>query len=284
MKFSERIGAKKPKFIQIEGIDRELKNRIWNIMNDQFLTRLRGLASYKRYKQFSYDFQDTILKIEAKHLSETQLTDLIKNSLFDKQWWVAYDILEFILDQIKNFQIIDGELFKSKVNKVLEEENAGYRIINDLLVPISNEVEINEIENTIEVTGKYSGLKGANFHLSQSLLLMSRKADPDYRNSIKESITAVESTCRILTNESTLGKAIKKLESKGVSINKELEKGLEKLYSYTNNKTDGIRHAIIDQVGEPDFEDAKFMLVSCSAFINYLIGKANKAGISFNNE
>ncbi|MGQ9708742.1 MAG: AbiJ-NTD4 domain-containing protein, partial [bacterium] len=27
------------------------------------------------------------------------------------------------------------------------------------------------------------------------------------------------------------------------------------------------------------FEDAKFMLVSCSAFINYLITKAAKAGI-----
>ena len=28
-----------------------------------------------------------------------------------------------------------------------------------------------------------------------------------------------------------------------------------------------------------DFEDAKYMLVSCSAFINYLIQKANKIGV-----
>jgi len=29
-----------------------------------------------------------------------------------------------------------------------------------------------------------------------------------------------------------------------------------------------------------DIEDAKFMLVSCSAFVNYLVVKAQKAGIA----
>jgi hypothetical protein len=30
-----------------------------------------------------------------------------------------------------------------------------------------------------------------------------------------------------------------------------------------------------------EFEDAKFMLVACSAFINFLLEKAAKAGINF---
>jgi hypothetical protein len=30
-----------------------------------------------------------------------------------------------------------------------------------------------------------------------------------------------------------------------------------------------------------DFEDAKFMLVSCSTFVNYLVVKSSKAGIKF---
>jgi hypothetical protein len=50
------------------------------------------------------------------------------------------------------------------------------------------------------------------------------------------------------------------------------------MYGYTSD-AQGIRHALMD---EPNlsFEDAKFMLVSCSAFVNYLIAKAAKAGIS----
>ncbi len=53
---------------------------------------------------------------------------------------------------------------------------------------------------------------------------------------------------------------------------------LDKFYNYTSD-ADGIRHALID---EPNlsFEDAKFMLVSCSAFVNYLVTKASKAGIT----
>ena len=54
------------------------------------------------------------------------------------------------------------------------------------------------------------------------------------------------------------------------------------LYGYTSD-ADGIRHALLDE-SDLDFEDAKFMLVSCSAFTNYLKGKAIKAGIDFNNQ
>ena len=46
----------------------------------------------------------------------------------------------------------------------------------------------------------------------------------------------------------------------------------EKLYAYTNQPTTGIRHALMDSSGTyvPKAEEALFMLVSCSAFINYL--------------
>lgn len=57
-----------------------------------------------------------------------------------------------------------------------------------------------------------------------------------------------------------------------------LKGAFEKLYGYTSSAK-GIRHALLD---EPNlgFEDAKFMLVSCSAFVNYLKSKAAKAGIN----
>ena len=54
--------------------------------------------------------------------------------------------------------------------------------------------------------------------------------------------------------------------------------GFEKIYGYTSDQ-DGIRHAILDESKTVEPEDALFMLVSCSAFCNYLQQKAVKAGI-----
>ena len=49
------------------------------------------------------------------------------------------------------------------------------------------------------------------------------------------------------------------------------------IYGYTSDE-DGIRHSMLE-LPKINFEDAKYMLVSCSAFINYLKSKASKAGI-----
>jgi len=65
--------------------------------------------------------------------------------------------------------------------------------------------------------------------------------------------------------------------SNRAEIHGALKAGLKRLYGYSSDE-DGIRHAILDQpnVG---FTEAKFMLVSCSAFVNYLIAKAESAGL-----
>lgn len=51
------------------------------------------------------------------------------------------------------------------------------------------------------------------------------------------------------------------------------------MYGYTSDE-DGIRHSLLEE-STLKFMDAKFMLVSCSAFINFLIDKASEAGITF---
>jgi len=111
---------------------------------------------------------------------------------------------------------------------------------------------------------------------------LSDKTNPDYRNSIKESISAVESLCRLISgsNEATLGDALKKIEKKNeFKMHSALKNAFSNLYGWTSD-AQGIRHSLMD---EPNlqFDDAKFMLVSCSAFIHYLIIKTSQAGISF---
>ena len=100
----------------------------------------------------------------------------------------------------------------------------------------------------------------------------SKRPNPDVRNSIKESISAVEAVCRELTGDVTLGKALNHLESKGIVIHKMLKDEFTKFYVYTNDANSGIRHALMDQDGTyvPSKDEAYYMLVSCSAFVNYL--------------
>lgn len=65
--------------------------------------------------------------------------------------------------------------------------------------------------------------------------------------------------------------------AKRAEIHKGLQSGFLKLYGYTSDEG-GIRHAILEEksIG---FDEAKFMLVACSAFVNFLIGKAEACGL-----
>ncbi|OFX35672.1 MAG: hypothetical protein A2X08_12530 [Bacteroidetes bacterium GWA2_32_17] len=121
-------------------------------------------------------------------------------------------------------------------------------------------------------------MRGANIHLKNSLDKISEKTNPDYRNSIKESISAVECVAKKISDNKndSLGGALDKIKGK-TKIHPALERGFKQIYGYTSD-SDGIRHALEAETN-CDFEDAKFMLVSCSAFINYLVSKANKANI-----
>ena len=82
-----------------------------------------------------------------------------------------------------------------------------------------------------------------------------------------------EQICRNITGETTLDKAIARLEAKGVVINSEMKKGFAKLYYYTNDEATGIRHALMDDGNVPTSDEAIYMLVVCSAFVNYLTKK-----------
>lgn len=162
-------------------------------------------------------------------------------------------------------QIVDT--FVQLINSTFKRLNYAYRVVDDHIVEISDDEEIKTIEQSLVQTS------AVKTHLSSALKLLSDRTTPDYRNSIKESISAVEALCREITGENTLGEALKRLEKKGITISSFLKSGFEKLYVYTNDSKTGIRHALMDDTEVPTFDEAKFMLVACSAFVNYIQGK-----------
>lgn len=284
MKFSQRIGrVSATKQLQIESLDVDLKNGLWNGLKLCILDRLSKHSQYRRETEFDvfcsilwHNFYklpiDTIP--EYHHQSEKYIRD----SFYKGQWYEVYDFLEFISNIDSDSLTIDTFEFKKFCNGVFEREFSGYRFIDDKISPITNVSEIEEIENAISQSGYFSSLKGANIHLKSALEKLSDKNAPDYRNSIKESISAIESVAKVISENAkdSLGSALDKIKSK-IKLHTALERGFKQLYGYTS-ESDGIRHALMED-HNCDFEDAKYMLVSSSAFVNYLIVKADKAGL-----
>lgn len=225
--------------------------------------------------------------LDLYELENEDIRDLLMNQInriwYAQQWYTYYDILEIIL----SFSALDSKVigsnekekitnFKNGVNKIFLEENIGYRIINNQVVDITNEEEINEIEKAMD-----SIFDSVNNHFEKALSFYSDRKNPDYKNSIKESISAVESMCCIICGKKVeLGKALGKLEKNGIYIHGAMKNGFQALYGYASDES-GIRHGGIEDK-EVTEEDAKFMLVTCSAFVNYLKVKFEKMKESSN--
>ena len=160
--------------------------------------------------------------------------------------------------------------FIDSINMSFERLKYGYRIINNLVTPITSKEEVSSIEEAL-----YSAKDNIKEHLNSALKHLADKENPDYRNSIKESISAVGALCREMTAENDLGKALFVLEKKQGKLHPQLKAAFDNLYSYVNEKQSGIRHELMDESGTyiPSYHEAKYMLVTCSAFINYLNGK-----------
>jgi DNA-binding transcriptional ArsR family regulator len=185
----------------------------------------------------------------------------IRNFFFECEWYEVYDFLEWVVLYLGEAEAGYEKLF----NAILERELAGYRFVAGKIVDITNTQELEMLEQAID-DSKFSG---AAAHLKRALELLADRKAPDYRNSVKESISAVESIARTISGapKATLGEALKVLEKAG-KVHPALKDGFLKLYGYTSD-AEGIRHAMLD---EPNVTqaDARFMLLSCTSFVNYL--------------
>jgi hypothetical protein len=264
--FSERNNFKPVRVeIQIESIDDRLRTHLWNTTLEEFVKS----NIYKNGNQYS-DFSKIIwsdffvLPLNSMPYDKNDLIVKIHEIFTNGPWYFVYDLIEFILNVIADEYFIED--FSRKINYYLEKEMSAYRLIAKNFVQVTTEIEIKSIETAINSEGSNSSIE---IHIKRALGLMSDRQNPDYRNSIKESISAVEALCIEITGnpKATLGQALKQIE-KSTDLHKSLQSAFSSLYGYTS-EADGIRHAMLDESTLKQ-EDALFMLVSCSAFVNYL--------------
>ena len=273
MSFSERYGYKPIReVIQIESIDEPLRNGLWSLLmvhawdHVHYTHGIYGgyfLSDNKFHKTLCERLWFNYFKKPLDKLDDSWKTVLeqLRRYFFDCEWYEVYDFIEFVANNFKRYDF--HENFTKGCNALLEKEMSAYRFVDGKITRITEKHEVAEIEHALE---KSEG--PVRTHLRRALELLSDREAPDYRNSIKESISAVESFVSLTVGQDkgTLGQLLKQLES-DFGLHPALKNAFSSLYGYTSDEG-GIRHAMTE-LEKTDFNDAKFMLVVCSAFISF---------------
>ncbi len=275
MRFSERYGLKSVRtVIQIESIDEALRNGLWSLLqlhawNDidtDYIVENYPYANSLCQRLWLHYFK---LPLDTLPLRWGEVLAFLRKYFFECAWYEVYDFVEFVGNSYDHPGF--KERFPEDCNAFLERELSAYRLVNGVITRITDEVEVAEIENALN-----QARGPIRTHLHRALELLSDRKSPDYRNSIKESISAVESlVAKVVGEKGTLGQLLKKMENE-IVLHSALGRAFSHLYGYTSDE-DGIRHAILEseRIG---FEDAKFFLVVCSAFVNFVESKVEVAG------
>ncbi|TCP22363.1 hypothetical protein EV195_11212 [Tenacibaculum skagerrakense] len=281
MRFSQRIGKRPIKVeLEKEKLSTELRNSLWTLIIELVIeSKNEDTDRFKREKWtprsnffrsiWIHFFKRPIDNLPISHdiyygqVEYLQAQYEIRKWFYGVEWDLALDFVEFCVNY-------DANMYSDQFNSILKREMSAYRFVDGSLVEINSKEEVVEIETAIKNSGKFNSVKT---HLKRAIELYADKKNPDYRNSIKESISAVESLSKIIVqnNKTTLGQALKIIEKKH-NIPKSLKSAFSSLYGYTSDEG-GIRHSLLEKNVKIDMEEARFMLITCSAFVNYLISK-----------
>jgi AbiJ-like protein len=276
MRFSQRHGyMPAQKAVQLESIDNDLRSALWDAIHF-YLWEHAGIAGhyatsgasiYKTIQTLWHGFFK--LPVDTIPARFEEAVGFARKYFFARNWFEVYDFVEFISTYVE-----ERNKFRNFCNRVLERENSAYRFVGDIIAPISSKTELESIDDAIAAASTFPGV---STHLKSALGHLSDRKNPDFRNSVKESISAIESLCRTLTGipKATLGETLAVLEKHGV-LHGALRASFSALYGYTSDEG-GIRHAMLEEP-KLTFTDAKYMLVACSGFVNYMIGKVADVG------
>lgn len=289
MRFSDRVGATKASLeLYLDSIPDSLRNSIWNFILDLYPNLAHDNRKKKLCLYLARNFRKS--RVDQIPSRDWELSQWLDDYYFSLSWHEVYNLVEFLVEHhylivhyVSGAQVDQRKLeavkldLANRFNHMFEIERSGFRFISGVLSPITDQVELDAVSNSLEQLDK-ANLDGARKHIQTALELFSKRPTADYRNSIKESISAVESVAKIIGSKDGDGISIAlKVLTEKANLHGALRSAFEKLYGFTSDDN-GIRHAMIDDPSA-GIDEAKYMIVSCSAFCSYLLGKAQSANL-----
>jgi hypothetical protein len=152
-RFSDRIGVTQVRTIlQIEGMSQPLRNSLWNCILNTFFE-----GDSDKWYSVTRVVCEGFFKIPVDSLpfrsqgyeQRKWLRTIFFNEAFE--WYHVYNLIEFLAEHfMKMHSFVGIETFKSRVNKILEEEMSGYRFLAGVLSPISNAQELQSVSSALD--------------------------------------------------------------------------------------------------------------------------------------
>ena len=240
------------------------KNRLIYFKDDSLANNFNEIVFKKFYIDILGGFSDDIIPFsDWKTLFREHIRKIILNAPYNE----VLDVVEYICNFIENNLIHKyNGIVHNSFNQLFEKENVGYRFVNGIISPITNEAEIEEIHSALNTP-----LDNCRIQIEKALKLFSDRDKKDYKNSIKEAISAVEALCKNIPGKesSTLKEAVNSFEKSGINIHPVLKESILKLFAYASDEG-GLRHGEKPEISNVSAEEAKFILIICSSIINYL--------------
>ena len=270
--------------MQIDDLDDRTRNILYNYLSDSLRAQFKKANDYgyeRLYREEDSLYRGVATFVMAEktdpyeHYKASDIIDVAEKVLANAVYNEVFDFLEVLCKfrYDKSDELRRNDCYQT-INILFENEYVGYRFVDGRIVAITDKNETKSIEDACK-----SKFEGPRIHIKKAVGFIADRGNKDYKNCIKESISAVESICSIIVGneKATLPDALKILKKNSLKIHQVLEIALIKLYAYTSDEN-GIRHAEGLFESDVTFEEAKFMLVSCSAFVNYLTANYGKVG------
>ena len=267
--FSERMGFVPPKPVQINDLDKDARTALYNA----YLTLVSKIPygdDWRFYNTVAARFFKMVAyRRDNQGLFLHEIYEKIEGIFFQSVWHKSFDFAErlhHLLVEELNYDLTSW--FSEEINKALKQENVGWRFSKGLFVSIQSQEEQDTIERALDAP-----FAGARNHIQQSLVLFSDRPKPDYANSIKESISAVESICKEITGKEKFPDAVNKL---GIPMHPAFQKAAKQFYGFTSDE-EGIRHAATGEPLQVNQATARYMLIVCSAMVNFITDQKSDA-------
>ena len=266
------------KEMQIDDLDERSRKSIYNMWSEIYLEcrdacMSKGECWHTIINPIYTGVYNQILG-PLKSVDEKGLIAIIENTILNDKYNKIFDLLEYTTKLFEivityDNRVLRRDSYYKRYNNLFESEYIGYRFIDKIIVPITDPIEVQSIKQAF--SDSYNKVRE---HLSKANRFLSDRDNPDYENSIKESISALEALAQIITKtngaQATFGKMSEKLVEQGV-ITTSMKAAFSALYGVASNSR-GVRHSG-NNGDEVSFEEAKYNLVISTAFVNYVISK-----------
>jgi hypothetical protein len=269
LSWSQRHGFKPARYeVQINDFDEDTRTAIWNTFWALQRVMSEDWSHMETLAVFQFRVWSEHLNLPLNEMPNLpRFFDGVRKTVMEAtQFWEILDLLEFVIENDLWGHSTDD--FAETINEVFETKMVGYRVVGNRIVPLESQTEVDAVNGAVDATHKRR-FAGVRHNLENAIRHLSDRKKPDYANSVKESISAVEGALREITGKTKFADGLAELEQNGVLVPREIRRAWGTLYGWASNE-DGVRHAA-SAPPTVDLATARFMLVTCSAFVTYLV-------------